>query len=116
MAVNGSWEKLGDWSVDLSNYVQVGDLANYVQTNDSRLLTPTQSTYLNDLINKNPNCNFMDVLLFTKAELLVSENRIEEAFAVFTDIKVKFPKSGLIEYVDEMLENLESKPEDIEGL
>ena len=73
-------------------------------------------THLNDLINKNPNCNFMDVLLFTKAELLVSENRIEEAFAVFTDIKVKFPKSGLIEYVDEMLENLESKPEDIEGL
>ena len=53
MAVNGSWEKLGDWSVDLSNYVQVGDLANYVQTNDSRLLTPTQSTYLNDLINNN---------------------------------------------------------------
>ena len=73
-------------------------------------------THLDELINKNPNCNFMDVLLFTKAELLVSENRVEEAFAVFTDIKVKFPKSGLIEYVDEMLENLDSKPEDIEGL
>ncbi len=53
MAVNGSWEKLGDWGVDLSGYVQVGDLANYVQTNDSRLLTSTQSTYLDSLINNN---------------------------------------------------------------
>ena len=58
----------------------------------------------------------MDILLFTKAELLVSENQIEEAMSVFTDIKVKFPNSNLIEVVEEMMENLESKPEDIEGL
>ena len=72
--------------------------------------------HLKKLIAENPNCNFMDILLFTKAELLVSENQIEEAMSVFTDIKVKFPNSNLIEVVEEMMENLESKPEDIEGL
>ncbi len=72
--------------------------------------------HLDTLISNNPNCNFMDFLLFTKAELFVSENQIDEAMSVFTDIKVKYPNSNLIEIVEEMLENLESKPEDIEGL
>ena len=35
---------------------------------------------------------------------------------IFIDIKVKYPNSPLIETVDEMLENLESKPEDTEEL
>ena len=72
--------------------------------------------HLNQLIVKNKNCNFMDRLLYIKAELLISENRVEEAIAVFNDLKEKFPNSSLIEIVDEMMENLESKPEDIEGL
>ncbi|MBQ3643981.1 MAG: hypothetical protein II961_05240 [Candidatus Riflebacteria bacterium] len=71
---------------------------------------------LNQLINNNPNCTFMDKLLFTKAEILISENNIEEAMKIFIDIKVKYPNSPLIETVDEMLENLESKPEDTEEL
>lgn len=53
MAVNGSWEKLGNWGVDLSNYVQVGDLANYVQNDDARLLTATQVNYINNLFDNN---------------------------------------------------------------
>ena len=71
---------------------------------------------LNQLINNNPKCSFMDKLLFTKAEILISDNNIEEAMAIFIDIKVKFPQSPLIDTVDEMLENLESKPEDTEEL
>ena len=71
---------------------------------------------LNQLIKNNPQCGFMDKLLFTKAEMLISENNIEEAMAIFIDIKVKFPQSPLIDTVDEMLENLESKPEDTEEL
>lgn len=53
MAINGSWEKLGNWDVDLTNYVKVGDLANYVQTNDSRLLTNTQVNQINNLLDSN---------------------------------------------------------------
>jgi len=53
MAVNGSWEKLGNWGVDLSNYVQVGDLANYVQTDDARLLTAVQVNHINNLLDSN---------------------------------------------------------------
>ena len=53
MAVNGSWEKLGNWGVDLSNYVQVGDLANYVQNNDARLLTAVQVNHINNLLDSN---------------------------------------------------------------
>ena len=72
--------------------------------------------HLDNLIKNNKDCNFLDRMLFTKAELLVSENRIDEAMAVFTDIKVKFPSSSLIDIVEEMIENLECKPEDTEGL
>ena len=71
---------------------------------------------LNQLIKDNPKCSFMDKLLFTKAEILISDNNIEEATAIFIDIKVKYPQSSLIETIDEMLENLESKPEDSEEL
>jgi hypothetical protein len=42
MSVNGAWEKLGTWDVDLSNYVQ---------TNDPRLLTTVQVGYLNNLFD-----------------------------------------------------------------
>jgi tetratricopeptide (TPR) repeat protein len=72
--------------------------------------------HLNQLIENNKNCSFMDVMLYTKAELLVSDNRVEEAMAVFTDIKVKYPNSVLLDLVEEMIENLECKPEDTEGL
>ena len=44
MSVNGAWEKLGTWDVDLSNYVQ---------TNDPRLLTTVQVGYLNNLFDEN---------------------------------------------------------------
>lgn len=71
---------------------------------------------LNQLIKDNPKCSFMDRLLFTKAEILISENNIESAIAIFIDIKVKYPESPLIDTIDEMLENLESKPEDSEEL
>lgn len=76
----------------------------------------TALKHLDDLIKRNKDCKFLDRMFFTKAELLVSENRIDEAMAVFTDIKVKFPNSSLIDYVEEMIENLECKPEDTEGL
>ena len=72
--------------------------------------------HLNQLIKDNPKCSFMDKLLFTKAEMLISDNNIEEAMAIFIDIKVKYPQSSLIDTIDEMLENLESKPEDSEEL
>lgn len=71
---------------------------------------------LEQLINKNPNCNFMDRLLFTKAELLISNNRIDEALEIYTSIKVKFPNSSIIDEVEEMLEDLEARPEDTDGL
>ncbi len=71
---------------------------------------------LDKLIKDNPKCSFMDKLLFTKAEMLISDNNIEEAMAIFIDIKVKYPQSSLIDTIDEMLENLESKPEDSEEL
>lgn len=61
MAVNGAWEKLGDWGVNLDNYVQVGDLANYVQTNDSRLLSTTQVSYINNLFDNNGNISIASV-------------------------------------------------------
>ena len=35
---------------------------------------------------------------------------------IFTNIKANFPNSNLISLVEEMIENLDSKPEDIEGL
>ena len=76
----------------------------------------TALKHLNELIKNNKDCKFLDRMFFTKAELLVSENRIDEAMAVFTDIKVKFPNSSLIDIVEEMIENLECKPEDTEGL
>ena len=44
MAINGAWEKIGKWSVDLTGYVQ---------TNDPRLLTTTQVGYLNNLFDNN---------------------------------------------------------------
>ena len=53
MAINGAWEKLGNWSVDLTDYVKVGDLANYVQTDDPRLLTSTQVNQINNLLDSN---------------------------------------------------------------
>ncbi len=78
--------------------------------------TETALKHLDELIKNNKDCKFLDRMLFTKAELLVSENRIDEAMGVFTDIKVKFPYSPLIDIVEEMIENLECKPEDTEGL
>jgi hypothetical protein len=44
MSINGAWEKIGNWAVDLSGYVQ---------TDDSRLLTPTQVSYINNLFDSN---------------------------------------------------------------
>lgn len=44
MAINGVWEKIGNWQADLSNYVQ---------TNDPRLLTTTQVGHLNNLMDAN---------------------------------------------------------------
>lgn len=44
MSVNGTWEKLGTWDVNLNNYVQ---------TDDPRLLTTTQVGYLNNLFDQN---------------------------------------------------------------
>ena len=44
MSINGAWEKLGTWDVDLNNYVQ---------TNDPRLLTTVQVGYLNNLFDQN---------------------------------------------------------------
>ena len=78
--------------------------------------TESALTHLNQLIKDNPKCSFMDRLLFTKAEMLISDNNIEAAMAIFIDIKVKYPQSPLIDTIDEMLENLESKPEDSEEL
>ncbi len=73
-------------------------------------------THLEQLISENKECNFLDRMLYVKAELLISDNKVDEAIAVFTDIKVKCPNSPLIELVEEMIENLECKPEDTEGL
>ena len=78
--------------------------------------TESALNHLNQLIKDNPKCSFMDRLLFTKAEMLISDNNIEAAMAIFIDIKVKYPQSPLIDTIDEMLENLESKPEDSEEL
>lgn len=72
--------------------------------------------HLNEMIQNNPNCEFIDRLLFSKAELLISENKIDEAITVYKSIKVNYPNSSLIETIDEMLEDLEAKPEDTDGL
>ena len=71
---------------------------------------------LNEMIQNNPNSDIIDRLLFSKAELLISENKIDEAIVVYKSIKVNYPDSPLIEAVDEMLEDLEAKPEDTDGL
>lgn len=42
LAVNGAWEKIGDWGVDLSDYVK---------TDDPRLLTQAQVGNINNLFN-----------------------------------------------------------------
>ena len=44
MAINGAWEKIGNWQADLSNYVQ---------TDDPRLLTTVQVGHLNNLMDAN---------------------------------------------------------------
>ncbi len=72
--------------------------------------------HLDKFISENKDCNFMDRLLYMKAELLIADNRLDEAMEIFTNIKANFPNSNLISLVEEMIENLDSKPEDIEGL
>lgn len=42
LAINGAWEKIGDWEVDLSDYVK---------TDDPRLLTQAQVGNINNLFN-----------------------------------------------------------------
>ena len=71
---------------------------------------------LERLIKENPQCPIMDRILFTKAEILVSENQLEKAVSVYKSIKVNFPESTLVDAVDIMLEDLESKPVDNDEL
>lgn len=76
----------------------------------------TAMEQLDKLISNNPKCSFMDRLLFTKAELLVSDDHLEDAVSIYKQIKVNYPESNLIDSVDEMLEDLESKPVDADSL
>lgn len=71
MSINGSWEKLGDWSVDLTDYVKVGDLANYVQTDDPRLLTSTQVNQINNLLDSNGQISVSSISDFDPSDYVL---------------------------------------------
>ncbi len=57
-----------------------------------------------------------DRFLFTQGEVLTALNRVEEAMKVYQEIKEKFPDSPIIENVDALLEDMEEKPEETDGL
>jgi len=57
-----------------------------------------------------------DRFLFTQGEVLTALNRVEEAMKVYQEIKEKFPDSPIIESVDALLEDMEEKPEETDGI
>lgn len=57
-----------------------------------------------------------DRFLFTQGEVLTALNRVEEAMKVYQEIKEKFPDSPIIENVDALLEDMEEKPEETDGI
>lgn len=73
-----------------------------------------------ELLQQHPLANspgaLQDRFLFTKAEVLTALNRVEEAIKVYHDLKTMFPESSLIESVDAILEDMEEKPEETDGL
>lgn len=71
---------------------------------------------INSLIKNNPNSKIMDRMLFTKAELLTSFNKLDEAMTMYKTLLAKYSDSPLIEKVNELLEDLEARPEETDGL
>lgn len=73
-----------------------------------------------ELLEQHPLANspgaLQDRFLFIKAEVLTALNRVEEAIKVYHDLKTMFPDSSLIESVDTILEDMEEKPEETDGL
>lgn len=73
-----------------------------------------------ELLQNHPAANaggrLQDRFLFTKAEVLTALNRVEEAIKVYHEIKERFPDSPIIESVDALLEDMEEKPEETDGL
>ncbi|MDD2997642.1 MAG: hypothetical protein EOM80_03185 [Erysipelotrichia bacterium] len=73
-----------------------------------------------ELLQNHPIANasgsLQDRFLFIKAEVLTALNRVEEAIKVYRNIKEQFPESPIIENVDAILEDMEEKPEETDGL
>jgi len=73
-----------------------------------------------ELLQQHPVANspgpLQDRFIFTKAEVLTALNRIDEAIESYREIKKLFPESPLIESVDAILEDMEAKPEETDGL
>ncbi len=57
-----------------------------------------------------------DRFLYTQAEVLTALNRVEEAIKVYHEIKERFPDSPIIESVDAILEDMQEKPEEKDGI
>ena len=57
-----------------------------------------------------------DRFLYTEAEVLTALNRVEEAIKVYHEIKERFPDSPIIESVNTILEDMEEKPEEKDGI
>lgn len=73
-----------------------------------------------ELLQQHPVANspgpLQDRFIFTKAEVLTALNRIEEAIEAYREIKSRFPDSSLIESIDAILEDMEARPEETDGL
>lgn len=64
----------------------------------------------------NASSSLQDRFLFTRGEVLMALNRVEEAVTIYQTLKIQFPDSPLIGAVNAILEDMAEKPEETDGL
>jgi len=96
---------LGSDTVALSLYVDVARLKNLDKVDEAFALLTAQLPQL-------PASNMLDHLLFLKAELLVAQNRVDEALATFKDVQKRFPQTPLLEEIRNNINELSANQDE----